>query len=409
MNQTTNTAIEITSNQKFLGNIGIIIFLTLMNMFIPLSTDLYLPALPSMNEHFQSNSAVTNLTLSAFFICNAISILFWGPLSDKYGRKPILLTGSILFLASSIGCAMAPDISFLIAARGLQGVAAGCIGAVSMALVKDCYRGKKREGILAITQTISGIAPMIAPIFGAAILRFTDFRGTFWTLSVFGIVLLVFSILYRETLVEEERYTGTLLGSFGRLIVVGRNLGFLIPLILFSLCAIPFMGYIALSSYIYINDFGLSEQGYSYFFAINALVCTVAPIIYVKFLSGVDKKAYTMLCFGLSALSGVLVMTVGTMSPVAFLLCFMVMSFSTTSLRPYTMTVLFNQQAGDSGSQASLIGTMFTVLGSIGMSLASLPLGNTVVLLGALIFIFSLISLVGWIALMRSKIAVVES
>ncbi len=84
-----------TIKQKYLGNKGFILFIALMNMFIQLSTDLYLPALPTMGAYFQSNPAVTNLTLSAFFFFYAVGILIWGPLSDKYGRKPVLLTGTV--------------------------------------------------------------------------------------------------------------------------------------------------------------------------------------------------------------------------------------------------------------------------------------------------------------------------
>lgn len=103
--------------QKYLGRKGLIAYIVLMNMFIPLSTDLYLPALPTMNQNFGSSSTVTNLTLSAFFICYAIGILVWGPMSDKYGRKPVILIGSILYTASSIACALSPNIYFLIFTR----------------------------------------------------------------------------------------------------------------------------------------------------------------------------------------------------------------------------------------------------------------------------------------------------
>lgn len=171
---------------------------------------MYLPALPSMNSYFGSSSAITNLTLSAFFLFYAVGILFWGPLSDKYGRKPILLVGSILYAVSSIACAMSVNIYFLIAARILQGISSGAITSVSMAVVKDSYTGKKRESILAICQSIAGLAPMVAPIVGALILTFSDWRGSFWALALISIVNLGFSILFQETLKDEERYKGTL-------------------------------------------------------------------------------------------------------------------------------------------------------------------------------------------------------
>lgn len=391
-------------SQVYLGNKGLIAFIALMNMFIPLSTDLYLPALPQMNSYFGSSSAITNLTLSAFFIFYAVGMLFWGPLSDRYGRKPVLITGSIVYMMCSIVCALSSNIYFLILARSLQGVGAGGITSVSIAIIKDSFSGKRRESILAVCQTVSGLAPMLAPVVGSLILRFTNWRGTFWTLAVISIISLVLSILYQETLKEEERYKGTLTGSIGRLLIVAKNRGFIIPAVIFSLGAIPFMGYIATSAYIYEDYFGLSAQNYSYFFAANALLTLFGPFIYVRFLSAMDKKVFTLLFFGISTLSGVLVMTIGTVAPILFLLSFVLMSLSVAAIRPFSTNLLLEQQKSDIGSASSLINTLFTVLGTIGMTIASLPWGNIVVGLGVLITIFSALALVSWNQFLKSNI-----
>ena len=135
------------AKQKYLGKAGLVLFITLMNMFIPLSTDLYLPALPSMSEILDAPTALTNLTLVAFFFFYAVGTLFWGPMSDKYGRKKILTVGAVLYTVASMLCALAPDVYVLIGARVAQGIGAGAITAVSMALIKDCYNGKTRESI----------------------------------------------------------------------------------------------------------------------------------------------------------------------------------------------------------------------------------------------------------------------
>ncbi|WP_161822206.1 multidrug effflux MFS transporter [Sporotomaculum syntrophicum] len=392
------------TSQVYLGNKGLIAFIALMNMFIPLSTDLYLPALPQMNTYFGSSSAITNLTLSAFFIFYAVGMLFWGPLSDRYGRKPVLIMGSIVYMMCSIVCALSSNIYFLILARSLQGIGAGGITSVSIAIIKDSFSGKRRESILAVCQAVSGLAPMLAPVVGSLILRFTNWRGTFWTLAVISIISLVLSILYQETLKEEERYKGTLAGSIGRLLIVAKNRGFIIPAVIFSLSAIPFMGYIATSAYIYEDYFGLSAQSYSYFFAANALLTLFGPFIYVRFLSAMDKKVFTLLFFGISTLSGVLVMTIGTVAPILFLLSFVLMSLSVAITRPFSTNLLLEQQKSDIGSASSLINTLFTVFGTTGMTIASVPWGNIVVGLGVLITIFSALTLVSWILFLKSNI-----
>ena len=395
---------EIGTKQTYLGHKGLVAFMALMNMFIPLSTDMYLPALPSMNSYFGSSSTITNLTLSAFFLFYAVGILFWGPLSDKYGRKPILLVGSIIYAASSIACALSVNIYFLIIARILQGIGAGGITSVSMAIVKDAYSGKKRESVLAICQTIAGLAPMIAPIVGGLILRFSDWRGSFWALALISLVNLGFSVLFQETLKDEDRYNGTLFGSIGRLIVVSKNKSFIVPALIFSISSLPFMGYIAVSSYIYVDYFGLSAQVYSYFFAANALLSIVGPYIYVKFLSNMDKKLFASMIMAISTLSGVLVMTLGTLTPMLFWVSFLLMSLAGTVIRPFSTNLLLDQQENDTGSASSVIGTLFTILGSVGMSLASIPWGNIVFGLGIIITVFSLLSLLSWNVFMKSNI-----
>lgn len=392
------------TKQVYLGNKGLIIFVAIMNMFIPLSTDMYLPALPNMSSYFGSSSAIINLTLSLFFLFYSIGILFWGPLSDKYGRKPILLVGSIAYMICSIACALSTNVYFLIIARILQGIGAGGITSVSLAIIKDTFSNKKRESVLAVCQSISGLAPMIGPLIGGLILRFTSWRGAFWTLAVISIINLVLTLLFQETLKEEDRYKGTLLGSLGRLAVISKNKSFIVPAIIFALNSLSFLGYIAVSSYIYVDYFGLSAQEYTYFFSFNALVSISGPIIYVKLFRKMNKKIFATLILGVSAISGILVVTIGTLAPILFWLSFVFMSLCSTIIRPFSTNLLLDQQRSDTGSASSLINTLSTVMGSIGMTLASLSWGNVVIGLGTIIVICSSIALVGWNLFLKSNL-----
>ena len=135
-------------HQKYLGRKGLIVFITVMNMFIPLSTDLYLPALPSMSGYFGVSATLTNLTLVSFFFFYAVGTLLWGPPSDKYGRRPILLIGAALYAAASIGCAVSTNVYMMIAMRILQGLGAGSITSVSMALILSLIHISEEAGSL---------------------------------------------------------------------------------------------------------------------------------------------------------------------------------------------------------------------------------------------------------------------
>ena len=391
------------AKQKFLGMKGLVLFITLMNMFIPLSTDLYLPALPTMSTYFHVSSALTNLTLVSFFFFYAVGTLFWGPMSDKYGRKKILLIGTIFYVFASAACAASLNVYMLIAARIVQGIGAGAITAVSMALIKDCFSGKQRETILAIVQSVAGLAPMIAPGLGAILLQFTDWRGSFIVLTVVGLLCLLLAFLYQETLSDEERYEGTVLGSLGRLVAVGKNIGFLVPCIIFSLYNLAFMGYIAMSSYIYVDVFGLSEQLYSYFFAANAALSMIGPMLYVRFMTGFDKKKFALTCFALYAVCGIFIVVLGGNAPFLFWLGFAPFSLAGTITRPFGTNIMLDQQSGDTGSASSLINGVATVLGSVGMMCAAMW-DNIVAGLGIMICLTGIVSILGWLLLMRSSV-----
>lgn len=186
--------------QKYLGNKGLILFLALLSAFVPLSTDLYLPALPIMTSFFHMSEFEMNLTLILFFVFYSLATLVWGPLSDKYGRRPILLIGLTGYMIASILCAVSRNVNQLILFRILQAVGGGAASAVATAVVKDVYQGKKQESILAIVQSMVVISPAVAPVIGALLMKFTSWRGIFFAQAVLGFAVVAGSIAFQETI-----------------------------------------------------------------------------------------------------------------------------------------------------------------------------------------------------------------
>ncbi|MEE0434792.1 MAG: Bcr/CflA family efflux MFS transporter [Peptococcaceae bacterium] len=398
--------VENIKKQKFLGKTGTVLFIILMNMFIPLSTDLYLPALPTMSSHFNASASLINLTLVSFFFFFAFGTIFLGPFCDKYGRRKVLILSSALYMLASACCALAPNVYVMIIARILQGISAGGIISASTVLVKDCFAGRQRETILAVVQSAAGVAPMLAPVLGALLLKITDWRGAFEVLTVAGFVCLVLSLLYQETLPAEERLQESAFASLGKLVKVGKNKGFILPCIIFSLYNFAFMGYISVSSYIYVDFFGLSEQMYSYFFAANALLSLLGPIIYVRFLAKGAKQKLVYTCFTVYLVAGAILLLFGQLMPLLFWIGFAPFTFCGALIRPFSFNLLLDQQEGDTGSASSLLNGIFTVVGSIGMMSVSL-FSNGVLGLGSVVFVSGLISLLAWTLLMRSKITII--
>lgn len=292
--------------QKYLSISAMITYITFINMFIPLSTDLYLPALPQMGNYFSASELLVGLTLTIFFFVFAVSMVLFGPLSDKFGRRPILIFGAAIYTAASFACAVSANIYFLLAGRFFQAVGSGAVITVSTALIKDCFRGKVMRKILAITQALGVIAPMVAPLVGGVLLTFTDWRGSFYLLTALGTINLIVAFLFCETLPEHRRYQGEILNSLTLLAEVARRKYFMAVLIMFAFLSKPYMAYLSASSFIYVEHFNLTAQEYSYFFAVNSAASIAGPILYLKLKNNLSNISMLRLCFFVAMTSGIL-------------------------------------------------------------------------------------------------------
>lgn len=393
-------------SQNKLGLKGVIAFIILMDAFIPLSNDLYLPAMPTMGEHLGTTDALVQLTITVFFFSYAIGMLIWGPLSDKYGRKKPLAVGFLLYCAASLVCMLAWDIYVLLIARLLQGIGAASATAISFAMVKDCFSGKTRETVLALVQTISGFGPILAPVVGSWILLVADWREMFLLLLVFGLIGLVLTLFYEETLPKEERLSGSAFESFKEIGVVIQNKSFLWIVLIYSVILIPFYSYINMSSYIFVDFFGCSEQVYSYYYAAVALLAMIGPYLYIRFMGDANKNVLTYVCFGVCVLAGVGIVVVGQQSPLVFSVMMFLFYIATNILRPFSTNLILEQQKQDIGTASSVMNMSFNLFGCLGMLLASAPFDNRVLAIGVMLAVCSLAGVIGWWALVRSGIKV---
>lgn len=368
-------------SQRYLGDAGLIALITLLSAFVPLSTDLYLPALPGMARYFGVSSDLANLTLILFFVFFSIGTLLWGPLSDKYGRRPVLLIGLFLYSMASIACAASWDIHQLIAARILQAIGGSGAFAVATAMIRDVYDSRRREPVLAMVQSMVLISPAVAPVIGALLLRLVSWRGVFWALALVGLLALAGGVALEETL--DRRYGGSVAQALGRLLAVARNPGFSSLLILFSLPSIPAMAFIASSSYIYIEGFGLSEQAYSYYFALNAAGMISAPMIYIRISKRIRRRSLVIACFALLSVSGMLVALLGGGSPWLFASLLLPSTIASAAVRTPGANLMLEQQREDAGSAAALMSCFGILMGSIGMTVVSMG-SNAIWVLGVL-------------------------
>ena len=385
--------------QKYLGEKGLITLITILSAFIPLSIDLYLPALPGMADYFKVSADLANLTLILFFVFFSAGTLLWGPLSDKYGRKPVLLTGLSIYSAASIACAVAPDIYLLIAFRILQAIGGSGAFAVATAMIKDVYDTKRRESILAMVQSMVLISPAAAPVIGAFLLKFMSWRGVFVVLTFIGMLALAGGVALKETIGRRDR--GSLLHALGGLYKVLKNPHFSWLLVLFSLPNLPAMAFVAASSYIYINGFGLSAQAYSYYFALNAVGLVLAPMLYMRISRRYRRRSLIIICFAAISTSGLLISFFGGFHPWVLTIMLMPATICTSGMRTPGANLMLEQQRENSGSASSLMSCFGIFMGAIGMTIISLKWSNTILILGMLNLLMGLLCGALWLYVSR--------
>ncbi|WP_445262913.1 multidrug effflux MFS transporter [Pseudokineococcus sp. 1T1Z-3] len=230
----------------------------------PLTIDMYLPALPGIREQLLATEAQAQLTLTGLLAGLALGQLVLGPLSDRFGRRTVLLSGVVTHALASALCALAPTIELLTAARVLQGVASAASAVVALAIVRDLFSGVAAARTLSRLTLVMGAAPIIAPTLGGLLLLQTGWRGVFVALSLFAVLLLV--VAYRllpETLPPERRRVGgaaEVVRTYGTLVRDRRFVG----LVLTAGFAFSIMfAYISGSAFVLQGIYGLSEQQFA--------------------------------------------------------------------------------------------------------------------------------------------------
>src|SRR5262245_17331376 len=200
----------------------LLVLLALLSAFTPLSIDMYLPALPTIVGDLGSTAGDIQLTLSAFMIAFGFGQIFYGPAGDRFGRRPVILSGIAIYVVASIGCAFAAASSHLVLLRLLQGLSA-CGGVVlARTMVRDLAEKDQAARAMSLMMACTSIAPMLAPLIGGQILWFLGWRAIFWTLAGIGVFALV-AAYFRlpETLRPEYRQPlvlASVLKRFGELL-----------------------------------------------------------------------------------------------------------------------------------------------------------------------------------------------
>lgn len=377
----------------------LLLLLALLTAFPPLSTDMYLPALPMLQELWGQPPAMLNLTLVSFFAAYCICLLVYGPLSDRFGRRRPLLAGIGLYVAASMLCAVAGNVTSLIVFRVFQAAGAASASAISMAICKDMFQGRERERILAIIGVIMALAPMLAPTFGGWIMLLASWRVIFIVQGIFGIVGW-FGVLRMPETLETPSATSAaqIAGTYLHLLRNKRYVGLTLML---TCVAAPHFAFIGGSADIYISGFGLSEQAFGYFFALNAMALMIGSIACTRLQSRVGSSGLIMAGYAGIMLGGALMLTHWLPGPWRLSLPMALASFSFGLSRPPSNNLILEQVDRHAGAASSLMIFAYFMTGALAMWLIALDWPDKITTIGAYATISGGVILAVWLLVSR--------
>ncbi|GHO98227.1 Bcr/CflA family drug resistance efflux transporter [Reticulibacter mediterranei] len=384
-----------------------------LGAFGSLSTDMYVPALPTLSHDLGTTISQVQITLSAGMLGLALGQLLAGPISDMWGRKRPLLAGIAIFIIASLLCAVAPDVSTLTILRLLQGTAGATGMVIALAMVRDLYAGNAMARFLSILMLVNGLAPIVAPIIGSQLLRWASWHGIFLTLATIGAVLLLASIFgLSETLPLSRRQSAGIVGSINDFRMLMTDRGFVGYVFSSGFAVVACLIYVSVSPFILESEsiYGLSPQSFGLLLSINALGMVTAGQINGRLVSRFSPRR--LLIWGLAgnALAGLslLIVTLSNIGLIGVLPSLFVLLSSLGLILPNATTLaLANERAA--GSASALLGMIQLSMGAIAAPLIGLGGTTSALPMAASIAAFGLAAPITYILFFHSASLQTES
>ena len=365
---------------------GLIAVLAMLTAFTPMSIDMYLPAFPTIRGDFRTSAAEVQLSLSAFMLAFGFGQIFYGPLGDHFGRKPVLIAGVVLYIASSALCALADNANQLIALRTIQGLAAGAAPVMARTMVRDLAERDRAAQVMSILMASVSMAPMLAPLIGSVVMDLFGWRAIFLTLALFGTIALVAgSLKLSETLRPELRGPlafGGIIRRFGELLSARTYMGYALTTgFLFG----AMFSFISTSSFVLIEIYKLGPTTYALVFGSSVLAMTACATINSRLTRRVGADVMLRRACWLPAIAGVLLIIYGVVESrtgalgwVPIPLLSMCMISGMAFVAPNSTACALQRYPHMAGAAASLLGVVQFGCGSLFGALVGLLMNGSV-------------------------------
>ncbi|GEL15171.1 multidrug effflux MFS transporter [Pediococcus cellicola] len=380
---------NMTKNRK----LWLTFFLGLISATGPLSLDMYLPALPSMQITFHTQTSVIQMSLTFCLIGLAVGQLLVGPLSDHYGRRLPLSIGFAVFALTSVWIMMVHSIVLFLILRFIQGLAGSAGQVLSRAVARDLFSGKALTKFFAMLMAVNGVFPIISPIIGGFLLKFMSWRGIFAVLAVIGVLVVVgIWLTLAETLPKASRSDQSLFQGFAAMATLFTKRDFILIALIQGLVFGALFSYISASSFVFQNFFHLSAQQFSLLYALNGLGIIVGNNIPAY----LPARWTSFQILGTALLAGTgaaLVMVVSLfMAPQMWLVAvpLFVVVVCIGIVNTIATSIAMNSQNKNSGSASAVLGLTMNIIGGIFTPLAGALGASSYAPMAALILISEL-------------------
>jgi len=395
----------VATPSQFVGRkyVQLVLVLGALSAIGPLTIDAYLPALPQLSAEMGATASQAQLTITGLLIGLGLGQLIIGPISDAVGRRKPLLIGLAAHGLMSLLCAAAPSITLLAVTRTLQGLAGAAVAVVAMAIVRDLFSGIRAAQLLSRLILVLGVAPILAPSLGGALLTVTSWRGIFVALALAAVGLWVLALVaLPETLPVVRRQPGTLRGSLHSYARLLSDRMFVTMVLVAGLMFATLFAYISGAPFILQEMFGLSPQQFGVAFSANAvgliLMTQLNPILVKRYgpvqvvsvavLIGLTS-AVVLLGFAATGFGGLL----GFMVPLWFVIASAGLCF------PNAPAIALNRYGDSAGTAAALLGaSQFMIGGGIAPLVGAFDNGTAVPMAAIIVGTTGLASALFWSA-----------
>lgn len=347
--------------------------LALLSSFTPLSIDMYLPALPVIAVDLRGTAGDIQLTLSAFIVAFGVGQVFYGPAGDRFGRRPVILSGLVVYVVATIGCAFAAEAGQLIVLRLLQGLAA-CGGVVlSRTMVRDLAEKDQAARAMSLMMACTSIAPMLAPLIGGQVLWFFGWRAIFWVLAGVGVIAFLAAWLrLPETLRPEYRqplHIGSILRRFGELFRHRAFIGYALTGT-FQFSAL--MSFLSGSPFVFIEKYGIAPRMFGVIFGSMVVFMTLGSLLNARFVPMLGAGRIMRYAAIVPAVAGTTALVLGqvearygTIGLWPFLACFAPQIATISLIGPNSTAMALQRYPHMAGTASSLMGVMQFGIGAI--------------------------------------------